>query len=131
MHRDREGFTLIEILIVVVIIGILAAVAIPKYTRVKSQGYVATVKSDLKNLSTAEESYFAASNTYATSAQLAVENYFAPSRGVNVTISSITSTGWSATATHGGFSGMTACGVYVGTATSPDASLNLGQVGCW
>ena len=131
MYRDRQGFTLIEILIVVVIIGILAAVAIPKFTRTKSQGFVAMVKTDLKNLLTAEESYFASDDTYATTVQLAAANLFAPSRGVNVTMSSITTTGWSATATHAGFTGTTACGVYVGSATSPNASLNSGQVDCW
>src|SRR5881227_3706989 len=55
MLRNRKGFTLIELLIVVVIIGILAAIAIPKFANTKSKAYVTAMKSDLRNLVTAEE----------------------------------------------------------------------------
>jgi type IV pilus assembly protein PilA len=61
---DRKGFTLIELLIVVVIIGILAAIAIPKFASTKEKAYLGTMKSDLRNLVTAEESYFYDNNTY-------------------------------------------------------------------
>src|ERR1700682_5947210 len=56
---NRKGFTLIELLIVVVIIGILAAIAIPKFANTKEKAYIASMKSDLRNLVTAEEAYFA------------------------------------------------------------------------
>src|SRR5437763_9622334 len=58
-HMNRKGFTLIELLIVVVIIGILAAIAIPKFANTKGKAYIASMKSDLRNLVTAEEPYFA------------------------------------------------------------------------
>ena len=60
----RKGFTLIELLIVVVIIGILAAIAIPKFANTKEKAYIASMKSDLRNLVTAEEAYFADSVKY-------------------------------------------------------------------
>ena len=66
MTQNKKGFTLIELLIVVVIIGILAAIAIPKFANTKEKAYVASMKSDLRNLVTAEESYFADNVTYAT-----------------------------------------------------------------
>src|SRR2546421_7985723 len=63
---NRKGFTLIELLIVVVIIGILAAIAIPKFANTKGKAYLASMKSDLRNLVTAEEAFFADSVKYST-----------------------------------------------------------------
>ena len=63
---NRKGFTLIELLIVVVIIGILAAIAIPKFANTKEKAYIASMKSDLRNLVTAEEAYFADSVKYSS-----------------------------------------------------------------
>ena len=50
MPSNKKGFTLIELLIVVVIIGILAAIAIPKFANTKEKAYIASMKSDLRNL---------------------------------------------------------------------------------
>ena len=61
---NRKGFTLIELLIVVVIIGILAAIAIPKFASTKQKAYLASMKSDLRNLTTAQEAYFSDSLRY-------------------------------------------------------------------
>ena len=57
--RDQKGFTLIELLIVVVIIGILAAIAIPKFSSTREKAYFAAMKSDLKNLASQQEIYYA------------------------------------------------------------------------
>src|SRR5436305_5634120 len=65
--NNRRCFTLIELLIVVVIIGILAAIAIPKFANTKEKAYIASMKSDLRNLVTAEEAYFADSTRYSGS----------------------------------------------------------------
>src|SRR5574342_897458 len=64
MSMNRKGFTLIELLIVVVIIGIWAASAIPKCANTKEKAYIASMKSDLRNLVTAEEAFFADSVAY-------------------------------------------------------------------
>src|ERR1700740_2909730 len=101
---NRKGFTLIELLIVVVIIGILAAIAIPKFANTKAKAYEATLKSDLRNLVTAEEAYFDDFSPYTSAMSATV---FQASQGVTYTISAATGTGWSATATHVGLVGAT------------------------
>ena len=132
MVRNKKGFTLIELLIVVVIIGILAAIAIPKFAGTKSKAYVAAMKSDLKNLVTAQESYFSDAGAYGTVANLTGAGVWAATTGVFAAVQGPTPTGFAATATHAGATGTTACGVYVGTGTSPDASITVeGEVGCW
>ena len=98
MLRGRDGFTLIELLIVVVIIGILASIAIPKFVNTKEKSYMAQMKSDLRNLATAEEAFFYDSTTYTTS--LFDLNNFSPSSGVTLTVNEATPKGWSATAVH-------------------------------
>ena len=98
MRRSpAQGFTLIELLVVVVIIGILASIAIPKFANSKGKAYLATMKSDLRNLATAEESYYYDYSVYTSS----LSNLgFAPSQGVSISIPEATAGGWSATATN-------------------------------
>ena len=112
---NRKGFTLIELLIVVVIIGILAAIAIPKFANTKEKAYLASMKSDLRNLITAEEAYFS-DNTAYTSA-LAAANY-TTSTGVTGPTITVTANGFTASVAHG----LTTktCAIYVGsTALAP------------
>ncbi len=137
MVRNKKGFTLIELLIVVVIIGILAAIAIPKFAGTKSKAYVAAMKSDLKNLVTAEESYFSDAGQYGTLAanelSFGTNVLWAATTGVTatVTLAADPATGFAATATHAGATGTTACGVYVGTGTPPGGITVEGEVSCW
>ena len=95
--NSPRGFTLIELLIVVVIIGILAAIAIPKFSTTKEKAYVASMKSDLRNMATSQEAYFADWQVYTTS--LANQN-FTPSQSVTVNITDAKGTGWAANTSH-------------------------------
>lgn len=67
-QRQTGGFTLIELLIVVVIIGVLAAIAIPQFTSTKERAFDAAAQSDIRNMMTAEESYFFANQAYVAAA---------------------------------------------------------------
>ncbi len=124
--RRRRGFTLLELLMVVVIIGILVAVLIPRWSTTRERAFLASMKSDLRNLATAEEAYFYDYATYATSLASLVQ--FAPSTGTTVTINQATMAGWSATASRPGLPKQ--CYLFVGSVTPVGAATIEGQVTC-
>lgn len=118
MERAKAGFTLIEMLIVMVVLGVLAAIVVPKLNVTRERSYFAAMKSDLKNLAAHEEAYYADTYTY-TSSLSALE--FRTSDGVTITINEATTSGWAATATHQGLAGEQ-CGIYYGSATAANGS---------
>ncbi len=64
MLRRFKGFTLIELLIVVAIIAILAAIAVPNFLEAQTRAKVSRAKSDMRTLSIAIETYYIDNNTY-------------------------------------------------------------------
>ena len=135
MKRSNKGFTLIELLIVVVIIGILAAIAIPRFAATKEKAYLATMKTDLKNLATAQEGYASSNNgayvthTWATSADTV--NGYAPSAGVAIAATAVPGppAGWYATASDA--STTKKCYIFVGNKTgAPALAVNDAAPAC-
>jgi type IV pilus assembly protein PilA len=126
-NTTRKGFTLIELLIVVVIIGILAAIAIPKFANTKEKAYLASMKSDLRNMATVEEGYFSDFQVYTTGTgsnvggTTATISGFVPSAGVTVTATATGGTGWSATANHSATT--RTCAIFIGVAAVSPATV--------
>ena len=125
--QNRKGFTLIELLIVVVIIGILAAIAIPKFANTKEKAVVASMKSDLRNLVTAQEGFFSDNQDYAGSYAANQTNgvggagvlAFTPSANNAIVINYTDAAGWSATVTNPAVTGTpNTCGIFVGDAAT-------------
>lgn len=137
MMKNRKGFTLIELLIVVVIIGILAAIAIPKFGATRDKAYISQMKSDLRNLQSAQELFYSSGDFKYANAISELGDSFSFSKGVEIGEISGDQTGWSATVTHEakpqhGNAEIT-CAVYVGSVEAPEGApdnLPAGVVGC-
>jgi type IV pilus assembly protein PilA len=113
MLSNKKGFTLIELLIVVVIIGILAAIAIPKFANTKEKAYLTAMKSDLRNLVTAEEAYF---SEWASYTGVLGSTSYRNSTGVSLIGITPTTGGFSASVRYPGGTTKT-CQITVGSGT--------------
>ena len=132
-RAPRDGFTLVELLIVVVIVGILVTIAAPKYQQSRERAYLSMMKSDLKNLVAAEEGYFADNARYLSgtatnrgTTQAAVSG-FIPSPNVQVVVTATGGTGWSAVATHSVTT--KSCAIFIGVSAVAPASVD-GEPDC-
>lgn len=126
--KKTAGFTLIELLIVVVIIGILATIAIPKFAATKDKSKLAAIRSDVRNVMTAQEAYWADFNTYATLAQLQAATNYTFSGANNAIVVAPSATGYTTTISNSTIAtGINQCTVQVGAGA---ASTIDGQIIC-
>jgi type IV pilus assembly protein PilA len=126
----------------------LAAIAIPKFANTKEKAVVASMKSDLRNLVTAQEAFFSDNQDYAAGTYKGdgtVYNQtnglagagrlaFTPSANNTVVVTYIDAAGWKATSTNPAVVGTpNTCGVYVGVAANaPNAATKAeGAPACW
>lgn len=117
---DSKGFTLVELLVVLVVIGILAGTALPRLSTARDQAFETTLQSDLRNLQSAQEQYYAAHQyTYgdAEALQGTAPPLWTESPGVTLTLTGVTSRGWAASAVHLRLPATT-CRLHVGEAAT-------------
>lgn len=120
MSRNRSGFTLVELLIVVVVLGILVAIALPRYSNTRDKAKIAALRTDLRNAETAEETYYADNMVYADLAQLQAEGLLSlsPSTTMDLTAGP---DGYKAVAKNTTIGSATnSCSVKVGAGTTLD-----------
>jgi type IV pilus assembly protein PilA len=119
-----DGFTLIELMIVIVIIGILASMAVAAWRNQKEEAIVAGMKSDLRNLAAAQESFYVDNSTYTSDTD---DLEFRSSPDVVVTLQADPN-GWAANTTHP--TTTRECGMYVGKIAPLSPARGEGIVWC-
>ena len=107
MKKNNSGFTLVEIMIVVLIIALLSSIAIPNLLRVRINAHDASAQTALKAISTAMETYLSSNTTYppdtttlvnATPPYLQVDYFTGTHNGFTFTLDSLSSQLYSVTA---------------------------------
>ncbi len=98
--RNQKGFTLVELLIVIAIIGILAAIAIPQFSAYRVRAYNATALVDIKNAYTAGQAFFGDNPAGTATLDDIKTAGYNPSKDVTVAIVDGTQAGFSLTSKH-------------------------------
>ena len=124
MADNRKGFTLIEVVIAAVVIGIVAAVAVPRLSASKDKAYAAAMMADLHTVAIFEEQYAADNHGQYFSGTATSDtplNGFTPSKNVTMTLTAFNILGsqladWTATVKH--------------SQTSESCEMRAGEITC-
>lgn len=130
-YRGECGFTLVEMMIVLVLISILSAIATVTLGNSSNRAYIAAMQSDLRNVATAQEAYI--EQTFAETGTATYANNMSRlavtlSNGVTIRMRG-NANGWTARATHQRVSGAR-CAVFRGTVTPFPPATDEGRIEC-
>lgn len=126
-RRKDRGFSILEMLAVMVVLGILAVIALAKYTSIRDKGYLTTLKADLKNVAIHQEIYYYDQGNFNYSNDLTALQFFT-SPGVTIAIPEATNTGWSGRATH--VASTWSCALFIGDAEDLEPATEPGVIDC-
>lgn len=110
------------------IVGLLAAIALPRWTRARERSILASMRSDIRNLAVLEESYFYDFTVYTANLTVLGTRGFLMSPGVVLQIPEATSAGWSVSASHP--TTLQECHLYVGGVAPVGTATEDGRIDC-
>ncbi len=127
--KNSKGFTLIELMIVVVVVAILVAIALPNYSEYVNRARRADAKNALLEVHLAQGKWRASNTTYGTLAEISVAAT-SPDGHYNLRVAGNTATAFTASAAPTGKQTGDSCGTFTLTQAGPDVS-TAAKEKCW
>ena len=125
---NRKGFTVIELFVVFIVIGLLASIMLPQVQGFRYRAMESSLKSDMRTLAMHEESHYYDRSTYTDDLVELRNAGFNPSPDVTVIVNEATFVGWSATLRHAQL--LVECYMFVGSAAPVGTAVNEGSISC-